>query len=227
MTTSNNNDASTPNNEIEKIVVEILKTLHEFAKKKLDLGRFPQGEQTFTFNDRLILKELRLKFDRELQNRKNIENKAGGLIIVSGAIIAILFGFTTVFFGAVRNNVSIYPYLLTSSELFLIIAGATSITLAIVFSSLALRLGLNLSMVSHLNKFILQDGNINPAEINIHRALPTPVIMQNYIASYVNSIKANIDFVNRKAKLIEKAQVLFIIGIIFTGITFALSYLRQ
>lgn len=218
------NVAERTDHEIEKMIVEILKTVLEILKKKQsEAEQIPKTEQAP--NDRLLLEELRLEYDREISNRKAVENKASSMITVSGAIIAILFGFTAFFFNTAKYNIGNYPYLL-ASQLSLILGSVVLITVAILFSSLALRLGRNMAIVSQVDRFIRQDRKVSMAEINQDRIQPPPIIVGQYIQSYVGTIRTNIEFLDKKAKLIGIAQICFIIGISLIGATLALSYLR-
>lgn len=171
--------------------------------------------------------ELRREYDLLLEVRKILEQKANTVITISGVIISLLFGFT-IYLSNVNNPTtgqSMADILrLTSTEVAIIIAGVVAIVVALVLSSLSLKLGRNIAMISLSGVNI--NGRPNLAEVDRQSKVPEVEHYRNLVVFYSSNIWQNNEFNLRKGTLILLSQIVLLSGIILVGVSLVLVYVK-
>jgi hypothetical protein len=174
-----------------------------------------------------MMEELRLEFDREVDRRKLIENKASNLITLCSSIIAFLFAFTALsqkfFQTPVANPYPTIPPILIVS---LIIPSVILIVLSLLSSLLAIMVGKNLPTAFLLDSLVYRDNTIIQPAIEGFRRGTLERLTIRFQLLYTSALVLH-DEVNEK-KFIRTlfAQKLLFVGIALLSAALILTYVN-
>jgi hypothetical protein len=184
----------------------------------------PENQQTIINNLHFFVDEVRREYELQLGLRKIIEKKANTVITISGAILALFFGFTAY----VNSSMTATDAALKvrPAEVIVIIGSVVAIVIAITIASLSLRLGRNFGVISLSSMFLRLDETANIPGIDYHSKEPETMPLTGILIRYSQSIAQTEKFNLRKASLIHFSQVSFLGGIVLLGASLILTYTK-
>ena len=145
-------------------------------------------------NSELVLQQLQQTYDRLLDLKKTLENKATFSITTTGLIVTLIFGFTSFL---ANNQFRIFP-------LVYILIG-----LAVYLAILSLRNSISaLKIANYYFPFVNASKNtISLVDvINDYKSDKSIIVLDKITDSYLTGIKINDNLNQEKAQLVNKSQ---------------------
>ena len=145
--------------------------------------------------DELLLQELKVVYDRQWELKDSLERKANNIVIISGIITSLLFGFTSFQFSGNNSN-NIFQIHHPDYVIWLIIVSIVSSAVAVLLSVLSLRI--------KPYQFLLVE--MNEDDLTQLRIRTKPEVIDRLIKDYHESIKYNTKENKSKTRLVRIAN---------------------
>jgi hypothetical protein len=165
----------------------------------------------------LFFRELKDEYSAQFELNNALEAKSGQLIMVCGIVIPLLFGFSSFLIDRIDNNNAFVLYL----QIVLVVILAI-ITSSIFFSVWTLKI--QLYKHAFLPYAFYIDGKLNQAMIKKFGEKDVEETYYLMIEKYLEANKQNLKLNKKKARKIQLAQYLFLIGLAFIPILVAISF---
>lgn len=157
-----------------------------------------------------FLNELRLQFEKDLDLKKTLDEKASRMITIAGTIVGFLFAFGTFILTRIGTE---YAYVWLIKEL--LIGGIAVGILAILFATLASQLKKYRYVMGH-EIFYNKDGSRNKDKITEYADMDVSNFQDKMIKEYLQSINENSKTNHWKATTVILSQWSFIGSIVTT-----------
>lgn len=184
-----------------------------------------EPEASVQETDELILSELRLEFDREMDRRKIIENKASNLITLCSSIIAFLFAFTALSQRFFQDTI-FTPLVPSIAIISLIIPGVILIVLSLFSSLRAIMIGKNLPAILPIDGLVYRDGTVGTQDLDAWRKYSLDHFCFSLERRYMEALAKHDDTNEIKLKRTRLSQKLLFVGIALVSVSLILTYVN-
>lgn len=165
----------------------------------------------------LFVTELKMQYNIELDNKKNLETKANGIISISGTVAALLFGFGTFLINKLGPS---YDYF--SFVVIMLMLSISSVVVSIVLSIAASRIQEYYVAMDHTPFY--QNNEIKIEVLQQFCDANKNTFNHHMAKTYLTCIEHNAHINEKKATYILISQIIFFCGVVLLPILLAVLF---